>query len=45
VKGQGRYGIPVGAAALGAAEQQALVQRLIDEGLVIETGNEIKFRL
>ena len=30
---------------LGAAEHQALVQRLFDEGMVAESGKEIKFRL
>ena len=30
---------------LGAPEHQALVQRLFDEGLVVDAGNAIKFRL
>jgi len=30
---------------LGAAEHQALVQRLFDEGRVVEAGKEIKFSL
>ena len=30
---------------LGVAEHQSLVQRLFDEGLVVEAGKEIKFSL